>query len=161
MALRSTPSAPRPVRSGAFPLASISTSPSDPYPAALPSSVGDTVILRGSCFRPGRTFRNYLFHLKKARLLTECSFDRCTTAVREIARGLKHAKKNSLQFPNFIYTQDLYNVINHIGREDEFSQLAFISPFLALEYLLRLYQCGRLIGARDRGDSFLRVTRSL
>ena len=69
-----------------------------------------TVALWGSIFRPGRTFRDYTGHLRKACLLAGHSLYWYAPAVREITRGLKHAKSNSPRFPNFIYTTDLYNI---------------------------------------------------
>ena len=88
-----------------------------------------TVILRGSIFRPGRTYRNYTGHLEKACFLTGHSLDRLTPAVSEISCGLRRAQNNSPRFPNFLYTADLYRVINNLGRLDPFAQLAF-PPFL-------------------------------
>ena len=52
----------------------------------LPPQEG-AIILRHSCFRPGRTFRNYIGHLKKDCLLAERPIERYATAVGEIARG--------------------------------------------------------------------------
>ena len=92
----------------------------------------DTVVLWGSCLRPGRTYRNYLGHLKKASLLAECSLERYSTDVKEIARGLRHAKKTAFQFPNFLYTQDLFAIINFLGWHEEFAQLAFLSFLFSL-----------------------------
>ena len=59
---------------------------------------GSPVILRGSCFRPGRSFRNCLGHLKKAWLLDERSLERYTAAVREIARGSNTPERTRLNF---------------------------------------------------------------
>ena len=49
-----------------------------------------------------------------------------------MARGLKHDKKNSFKFPNFIYTQDLYTAINFLWWEEEFPPLAFLSCLFSL-----------------------------
>ena len=76
--------------------------------------VEEAVILWASCFRPGRTYRNYIGRLKKACLLDESSLERYSAAVREIARGLRHAKKNAFKFPNFLYTQGLFTIINFL-----------------------------------------------
>ena len=128
LALRSVAGSLRSVSSGINSYASFCTIIGQP---SLPPSE-ENVVLWGSCFRPGRTFRNYLGHLKKACLLAECAFEWYSTAVREIARGLKFAKQVSFKFPNFIYTQDLFKIINSLGWEDEFAQLAFISFLFSL-----------------------------
>ena len=87
--------------------------------------IADSVILRGSSFGHGRTFRNYLVRLKKTCVLSDCSFYWYTPTVREIAKGLSFAKQPPVKFPNFIYTQDLYRVINFLRLLDSFAQLAF------------------------------------
>ena len=109
----------------------------------------DTVVLWGTCFRPGRTFRNYLGHIKKACLLSERSLGWYTTAVREIALGLKHAKKNSFKLPNFIYTQDRYTGVNFLGWEDEFAQLSFLSCLFSLRIPSEAPPCGMPTKRRD------------
>ena len=86
-----------------------------------------TVILWGSCFRPGRTFLNYTGHLKKACLQTGHSLGWYTPSVKEIAMGLKNAKNASFRLPNCPYTQDRYRIINKLGWIGEFSQIAFLS----------------------------------
>ena len=90
------------------------------------------VILWGSTFKAGATFRNYLGHLKKACFLTGSPVDWYTPAVRDISKGLRLAKKCSFKFPNFLYTQDLFKIINGLGWEDTFSLLAFTSYLFSL-----------------------------
>ena len=77
--------------------------------------LADSIALRGSCFRPGRTFRIYLGHIKRASLLAERPLERYTPVVREISRWLKRAQKRPFKRPNLIYAHDLYLVIDHIG----------------------------------------------
>ena len=85
-----------------------------------------------SIFRPGATYRNYLGHLKKACFLAGSPVDWYTSAVRDVSKGLRLAKKGSFKFPNFIYTQDLFRIINGLGWEDCFSKLAFVSFLFSL-----------------------------
>ena len=82
-------------------------------------------MLWGSTFRPGATFRNYLGHLKEACFLTGSPVEWYTAAVRDVSKGLRCAKQSSFEFPNFIYTQDLFSIINGLGWEDTFVKLAF------------------------------------
>ena len=81
---------------------------------------------------PGRTFRNYLSHLKKACFLAELSLERCTPAVVGVSRGLKAAQNKAFTFPNFLFTADLFIIINDFGWHDEFAQLCFISFLFSL-----------------------------
>ena len=87
----------------------------------------DSVLLWGSSFRPGRTFGNYLGHLRKGCLVFGSSLDWDTTAVRSVAKGLKSAHRIPFKFPNFIYTQDIFTIVNSIGWQSEFAQIRFIS----------------------------------
>ena len=91
-----------------------------------------TFILRGSIFRSGRTFRNYTGHLREACLLTGQPLDWYNPSVREIARSLEHARISSFRFPNFLYTQDLYGIINKLGRIGEFPQISFLTFLFSL-----------------------------
>ena len=63
----------------------------------------DTVLLWGSTFKPGRTYRNYLSHLRKACLLTGSDFQWDTQAVHAVAKGLRSAQRISFKFPNFLF----------------------------------------------------------
>ena len=83
----------------------------------------------GSVFKPGRAYRNYVSHLKKACFLAELPLAWYTPAVIGIPRGLKAARNTSFRFPNLLYTADLSLIIDELGWEGEFSQLRFI-PFL-------------------------------
>ena len=84
----------------------------------------NTVLLWGATFRPGATFRNYLCRLKKACFLTGAAIDWYTPAVRDASKGLRCAFRRPFKFPNFIYTQDLFKIINGIGWEDHFALIA-------------------------------------
>ena len=68
----------------------------------------DSILLRGSSFRHGRTFRNYLSHLRKSCLVFGPSLDWGTAAVRSVAKGIKSAHRIPFKFPNFIYTQAIF-----------------------------------------------------
>ena len=92
----------------------------------------DTVLLWGSSFGAGRTYRNYIGHLKKACLLADCTLSWYSPSVKEIARGLRFAKRSPFTFPNFIYTQDLYRIINPLGWAEIFTQLVFPSFLFSL-----------------------------
>ena len=87
----------------------------------------ENVLLWGSTFKPGATYPNYLGHLKKACFLTGPPVDWHTAAVRDVCKGIRCAKKSSFKFPNFIYTHDLFRIVNGLGWEDSFSLLAFAS----------------------------------
>ena len=92
----------------------------------------DTILLWGSTFKPGRTFRNYLSHLRKACLLTGSDFQWDTSAVHAVARGLRSAQRIPFKFPNFIYAQDLFTIINSSGWRSEFAQLCFTAYLFSL-----------------------------
>ena len=47
--------------------------------------------------------------------------------VRDVSKGLRYAKKSSSEFPNFIYTHELFSIINGLGWGGSFAKLAFIS----------------------------------
>ena len=92
----------------------------------------ENVILWGSTFKVGKTFRNYLGHLKKACFLHGSPVDWYSPAVKDVAKGLRLAQKQPFKFPNFIYTQDLFRIINGLGWEDRFAQIAFICYLFSL-----------------------------
>ena len=89
----------------------------------------ENVLLWGSTSKPGATYRGYLWQLKKACFLTGPPVDCYAATVRDVPNCLRHAKKSSFKFPNFIYTQDLFMIINGLGWEDSFSLLASVSFF--------------------------------
>ena len=76
----------------------------------------DTVLMWGSTFKPGRTFLNYLSHLRKGCFLAESTVDWHTVAAKEVAKGLKVGQFIPFKFPNFLYTQDLSAIIASGGR---------------------------------------------
>ena len=120
-----------------------------------------TVILWGSCFRPGRTSRNYTGNLRKAFLLTGHPLDWNAPSVREISNGLKHAQDSPFRFPNFLYTQDLYRIINTLCWIGEFPQIASLSLLCSLSIpsdaicIRRAHDSGRLAGFVPHHDKVL------
>ena len=94
--------------------------------------IEDAIVLRWSPFGPGRTVRNYIGHIKKACALADCTLSWYTPSVREITMGLRFAKKAPFKYHNFIYAQDLYRIINFLGRIDIFAQLAFLACLFSL-----------------------------
>lgn len=100
--------------------------------APLSSSDGEHRSPMGATFRPGATFRNYLGHLKKACFLTGTTIERYTPAVRDAPKGLRCALRRPFKFPNFIYTHDLFRIINGLCCEDRFALIAFASFLFSL-----------------------------
>ena len=78
----------------------------------------ENAIPRDSTFRQGATFRNYLRHLKKECFLTGSPVGWYTSDVRDISKGIRCAKKSSFKLPYFIYTQDLFCIIDGLGWGD-------------------------------------------
>ena len=87
----------------------------------------DAVILWGSSFKPGRTFRNYLSHIGEAFPFLSYPTKWYAIAVKEVATGLRLAQRIPFKFPNSIYTRDIYMIINSLGWRSEFAQLFFVS----------------------------------
>ena len=122
-------------------------------------------MLWGSIFRPGATYRNYLGHLKKACFLTGSPVDWYTAAVRDVSKRLRLAKKESFKPPNFIYTRDLFKIINGLGRGDTFSMLDFVSYLSSLRvppealFLRKARDSGRLADFVPQSDKVLIGTR--
>lgn len=65
----------------------------------------------------------------------------------------------SLRFPNFIYTQDPFKIINSLGRQGEFPQLAFIAFLFSLRIppealtMRRAHRRERLEGFSPQNDN--------
>ena len=125
----------------------------------------ENVIIWGSTFRPGGNFRNYLCRLKKACFLTGSPVGWYSAAVRDVSNGLRYAKKSSFKFPNFIYTLDLFRIINGLGWEDSFSLLDFASSLFSLSGpseaigLRRVRDSERLADFAPQSDKALIWTR--
>ena len=79
---------------------------------------------------PGRTFRNYLCHLKKGFMLDGANLDWYTHGVNAASDGLRRPKRGQFAFPNFIFSKDLFATISTLGWERMFS----LSWFLPLSY---------------------------
>ena len=91
-----------------------------------------TVRSWGALFKPGRTFKNYLAHLKKACFPLEVDTRWDTPAVRTIAQGIENAHGRSFGFPNFRFPNDLIAICGRDGLHSPFSQLAFRSYLFSL-----------------------------
>ena len=121
----------------------------------------DNALMWGSTFKPGRTYRNYLAHLRKACLLIDSSLEWHTPRVRKVARGLKQGRRIAFQFPNFLYTQDLFTIINKLGWGSRFAQLSFISFLFPLRipsealFLRRAFSGDRINEFSPQNDKVL------
>ena len=78
------------------------------------------------------TFRNYLGRLEKACFLTGSSAGWYTDAVRDASKGFRRSGRSPFKFPNFIYTRDLFRIIDGLGWDANFSKLAFVSFLFSL-----------------------------
>ena len=65
----------------------------------------DAVLIRSAIFAPGRTFRNYLVHLKKGRMPAGTNLYWYTPAVRTASGGLTNAKRGHFGPPPQLTTQ--------------------------------------------------------
>ena len=92
----------------------------------------DTVLMWSNIFAPGRTFRNYLGHLKKGCMLAGTDLGWFTPAVKAASDGLRRAKRGQFAFPNFLFTNDLFFIISNLGWERMFCQLIFITFLFSL-----------------------------
>ena len=98
-----------------------------PFPPAE-----STVRSRINLFKPGRTYKNYMAHLKKAFLLLEMDIARDIPAIRTIAQGLENSQGRSFAFPNYLLPKDILYIRDHEGAGSPFSPLAFISYLFSL-----------------------------
>ena len=98
-----------------------------PFPPSEGTVKGWSVL-----FKPGRTYKNYLAHLKKACFLMELDTRWDTPAVRTIAAGLENAQDRSFAFPNFFFSKDLLKLLDHEGIDSAFFQLAYLSYLFSL-----------------------------
>lgn len=80
----------------------------------------------GTLFKAGRTYKNYMAHLKKACFLLEVDTRWGAPAVRTVAHGLENAQGRSFAFPNFLFPRDILTIRGH-------------SPFFQLTYLSYLF----------------------
>ena len=103
----------------------------------IPPPTEDTVLSWSSTFAPGKTFRNYVIHLKKAFILAGHPAERHSPVVRTAAAGLMKAKRGSFQFPNFVFHKDLFKIFTFLSWGDAFSLLAFISYLFSLRAPIR------------------------
>ena len=85
-----------------------------------------------SIFKPNRTFKNYLTHLKKSCFLLELGAKWDTPSTRTIAAGLGNSQDRSFAFPNFFFSKGLLKLLDHEGLESQFFQLGFLSYLFSL-----------------------------
>ena len=126
--LRSVASSLRCLASGLNSYANICATLDRPF---MPPSQ-ETVLMWSATFADGRTFRNYVGHLKKGCLLGGFTLEWCTPAVKAASDGLRRAKRGHFAFPNFLYTKDIFRIISALGWEAVFSQLVFIAFLFSL-----------------------------
>ena len=81
----------------------------------------------GSIFKSGRTYKNYMAHLKKACFLLEVGILWDTPAARTIANGLGNAQGRSFAFPNFLSPKDILEIRDREGMPPPFFHLSFLS----------------------------------
>ena len=86
----------------------------------------------GAIFKPGRTYKNYIAHLKKSCLLLELDAKWDTPVVRTIAAGLENSHRRSFAPPNFFFPNDLLKLLGHEAVESAFFQLAYLSYLFPL-----------------------------
>ena len=65
-----------------------------------------SVLMWSATFAPGRTFLDYIAHLRKGRALLGDPSDWATKAVYSAADGLRKAKKGTFKFPNSLFMAD-------------------------------------------------------
>ena len=92
----------------------------------MPPTEGSSLLLIAT-FAPGRTFKNYIAHLRKGCALLGAPSDWATKAVYSAADGLMKARKGTFKFPNFLFLADIFNLVEFLGWDREFALLAFIS----------------------------------
>ena len=126
--LRSVGSSLRCVSSGLNSFASFSALLNKPF---FPPSE-DLVALWSSTFVPGKTYGNYVGHLKKGCNLVNVTTDWFSPRIRAISKGLRQAKKGTFKFPNFLYSKEIFSIISTLGWERMFSQLIFIAFLFSL-----------------------------
>ena len=98
------------------------------FPGRPPFPVDtDTVLLRSTMFRPGRTFGQYIAHVMKASILLRQPTDWLTPDVRSASRGLKNAQDLSFRFHNFILAGDLIRLLRTCKLTSPCEQAAFLS----------------------------------
>ena len=92
-----------------------------------------SVLLRSATFAPGRTFKNYISHLRKGRgrALLGAPSDWATKAAYASTEGLRKARKGTSKFPNILFMADVFNLSEFSGRCSEFALLASISLLFA------------------------------
>ena len=83
-------------------------------------------------FRPGRTFRNYLGHLKKGCMMAGADLEWFTPGVKAASDGLRRAKRSHFAFPNFLFASDIFFTISTLGWGGMFCQLIFTTFLFSL-----------------------------
>ena len=105
-------------------------------------------------------------HLRKGCFLAESTLDWHTLAVKEVANGLKAGQFIPFKFPNFLYAQDLFMIINFLGWEGAFTQLAFLAYLFSLRippdalFLRRAFSNDRINEFVPHADKALIGTRT-
>ena len=126
----------------------------------------DTVQLWSATFRPGKTFQNYLAHLKKACALMNHPTDWLTQTVREVSNGLINAQDLSFKFPNFIKSGLLIDLLTYLKMDSVMGQACFLSYLFALRTpsetlrLVRAFADDRLTEFVPQEDKALIGTRT-
>ena len=85
-----------------------------------------SVLLWSATFAHGRSFSNYIAHLRKGCSLLGDPSDWATQTVYSAADGLMKAKKGPFKFPNFLFVKDVFALVEFLRSGSEFALVAFI-----------------------------------
>ena len=98
-----------------------------------PFPVTPTTVRRwSSTFGAGKSFSQYLGHLRKGCLILQHTTDWHNEEIKTIARGLRAAQDKTFAFPNFIMSSGILQIINHEGRFAPMAMLAYLSYLFSL-----------------------------
>ena len=86
-----------------------------------------SVMARGALFAPGKSFRNYIGHLRKGCILLGCDANWAAKAIYAAASGLRKARKGVFKFPNFSLSKDVFRIVDFLLWDREFDQLIFLA----------------------------------
>ena len=126
----------------------------------------DSAQLWSATFRPGKTFQNYLSHLKKACALMNHHVDWLTPTVKEMSGRLINAQDLSFKFPNFTQSKTLIELLTFLKVDSVMGQACFLSYLFALRVpsetlrLTRAFSDDRLTEFAPQEDKALIGTRS-
>ena len=83
-------------------------------------------------FHPGKTYAQYVSHLRKACILLQHPTSWFTEEIKTISKGLRNAQDKTFVFPNFLGAADVLRIIRYEGQLAPMAVVAYLSYLFSL-----------------------------